>query len=199
VKPSWPSLPVLLAGILLQVACGSTGSSTPSSVGSPSSTSTPVTTTASTTGTTPTPGGTQATGTATVDIPALHLHATLVAHPCTDFTTGGLPLPNASSAYFMDCTTPGACPATDPCGFYGVIVSVGGALQPLAALSTAPTGTVVRLIGVSAVEIDRTLNTDVGTLSKGPSGWGGHGVPPGKPLFVEIRGASSETERTGTA
>lgn len=113
--------------------------------------------------------------------------ATLVTLPCDKFTAAGVPQPPASSAYFLDCTP----------GFYGIIAPAGGSF---ASLTTAPSGTVVHIHPPSAAAFDRTLDASTMTLDKNTDGtWPGHGVPPGNPVFIEIRSSSSEIERTGYA
>jgi hypothetical protein len=201
----WECLLLPLAAGLGVAACGSGGSSTPSPASSPAATPaasataaatpTPVATAAATA----TPAATPAAATSAIDVPSLHLHATLISRPCSDLNAAGVPLPGASSAYFLDCSSPGPCAATEPCGYYAVIALAGGVLQPLAAPATAPAGTVVHIVSPTGKVINRTLDGTVFSTNRLPDGsWSGHGVPPGTPVFVDVRSTTAQKERTGT-
>jgi hypothetical protein len=118
----------------------------------------------------------------------LGLTLLLSALACDRFSASGVPDPPASPGYFVDCTGGGG-------GFYGVIALRGGTLQPVA---TAAAGTAVKVFDATGHEIDRTLDSTGGTTSQNADGtWPGHGVPPGQPVFIELRGAGMQTERTG--
>jgi hypothetical protein len=79
-----------------------------------------------------------------------------------------------------------------------VIALAGGVLQPLAAPATAPAGTVVHIVSPTGKVINRTLDGTVFSTNRLPDGtWSGHGVPPGTPVFVEVRSTTAQKERTG--
>jgi hypothetical protein len=198
----WEHRLLLLAAALGVAACGSGGSSTPSpatsSAAAPTATATPAPTPTPVPTAAATPAATPAAATSTIDVPSLHLHATLVSRPCSDLNAAGVPLPGASSAYFLDCSSPSPCAATEPCGYYAVIALAGGVLQPLATLATAPAGTLVHIVSPTGRVINRTLDGNVFSTNRLPDGsWSGHGVPPGTPVFVEVRSPTSQKERTG--
>lgn len=144
---------------------------------------------------TPTPVVTSAAS--TLDVPALHLHATLVARPCADYEAAATPLPASTQAWFLDCAAPSPCPPTQVCGDDAIIAADTGVLAPLA---SAPAGTLVHIVTASGAVIDRVFDANIGHSTRYPDGtWPGHGVPPGTPLFAAIRGSSSQVERTGYA
>jgi hypothetical protein len=201
----WEWLLLSFAAGLNLTACGSGGSSTPpppspspatpAATPTPAATATPVATVPAT----PAATATAAPATSTIDVPSLHLHATLISRPCSDLNAAGVPLPGASSAYFLDCSSPSPCAATEPCGYYAVIALAGGVLQPLAAAATAPAGTVLHIVSPTGKVIDRTLDGTVFSTNRLPDGtWSGHGVPPGTPVFVEVRSTTAQKERTGS-
>lgn len=184
-------IPVLVAPLpALLCACGSP----------PPSPSPPAATPSATVAATAAPRATASASTstaaaATIDVPSLHLHATLIERPCSDYEAAGVPLPDAAQAWFMDCAAPQPCTRAEPCGFYAIIAAAGGVLGPLAG---APAGTAIHVVSPTGVAIDRVLSAGGGRSSPNPDGsWPGHGIPPGTPLLAAIRTASSQAERQG--
>jgi hypothetical protein len=56
----------------------------------------------------------------------------------------------------------------------------------------------VHIVSPTGKVINRTLDGTVFSTNRLPDGtWSGHGVPPGTPVFVEVRSTTAQKERTG--
>ena len=174
-----PAIAVVAALVLVASGCGS--ASPPATSSGPA---TPVTRTSVTASAISTAGPILPR----IEVPSLGLLLPLTALPCSKFSAAAVPDPPASSGYFIDCTTAGG-------GFLGVIALRDGILK---AVATATAGTAVKIFNPVGTEIDRTIKGAGSTLSQNPDGtWPGHGVPPGMPVFIELRASGMQTEVEG--
>jgi hypothetical protein len=119
------------------------------------------------------------------DVPSLGIEVPLTAEACASFS--GPTAPPATGAFLADCGP----------GFLGIVGRRGGPLQPLA---TAPAGTEVHIWDAAGKETVRHLDSYHGSIQQSADGtWPGHGVPPGTPVFIQLRGSGQATEREGVA
>lgn len=119
------------------------------------------------------------------EVPSLGISVTTTKVSCEDLS--GPLVPEREKALFGDCSAEH--------GFYAVVGRDNG---PLRSLGAARAGTVVYWWDGQGKRSTRHLAKLSGKAYQNADGtWPGHGVPPGDPLFVDIRGHGQETEREG--
>jgi hypothetical protein len=117
-----------------------------------------------------------------LEVPSLHLVVRLQTIPC-EVLWGPTPPPR-SRAFLADCSRSH--------GYYHVVGREDGLLQPLA---IARAGTVIHWWDDRGQGFTRTLREGRGGARPNPDGsWPGHGVPPGLPLYIDLRGQGRQTE-----
>jgi hypothetical protein len=191
----WPGTVALACAVVALVGCGESTASSPalSGVGSTSA-STPESRSSSTANASrlPLPAdgrhgdaiSSAPVEDVVIEVPSLRIRLPLTIVPCESYD--GTALPGRGSAFLAKCT-----------GYYGIIASSDGPLQPLA---TAAPGTVIHWRDDAGKEFTRTLDENNFSADQNADGtWPGHGVPEGMPLFIVIRGAGHQVERTGRA
>ncbi len=183
----------VLGGSIIIAGCGGAASTsptaTPTTAATPTSTATPVPATPTPAPTptptpTPTPIPTPFPVAGHITVAALGINVAFTAS-CGDYLSY---VPSGNTVCYWDMTSPGS----------GWFAFAGSTTGPLAALSHGSAGAVITWT-VGGATHSRKLSAGSTVLTRDPTSgqYGGHDIPSGQHVFLEVRDATQEIEYDG--